>query len=76
MRRAGEWSRAVLASLSLCSPCSVYFSRKQHVDHHIDVLHRYNEIKDVVQALMGKCAEIEGKTTKDMYEKFGLELQD
>lgn len=49
---------------------------KSRVDHHIRVLHEYNEIKDVVQALMGKCAELEGRTTRDMYDKFGLQLDD
>jgi hypothetical protein len=38
--------------------------QKHEIDNHIQVLHQYNEIKDVVQALMGKCAEMEGRTTK------------
>ena len=62
--------------LCACLSVGFPFSRKQHVDHHIHVLHSYNEMKDVVQSLMGRCAEMEGKTTKDMYEKFGLELED
>ena len=28
------------------------------------------------QMLLGKCAEREQTTTKDMYEKFGLDLED
>ncbi|KAJ3208650.1 swi5-like zinc finger protein [Clydaea vesicula] len=43
---------------------------------HIERLHQYNEIKDVGQLLFGKCADNEGLTTKDMYAKFDMELED
>lgn len=43
---------------------------------HIDKLHEYNEIKDTGQLLLGKIAEIEGKTTKMMYEEYGLDIED
>ncbi|XP_028394683.1 DNA repair protein SWI5 homolog [Dendronephthya gigantea] len=43
---------------------------------HIDKLHEYNEIKDVGQVLLGKIADIEGKTTKMMYEEYGLDIED
>lgn len=66
---------AVLLLLLLLRPSSPV-SSKHRLDSHIQVLHAYNEIKDVVQALMGKCAEMEGRTTRDMYDKFGLDLED
>ena len=43
---------------------------------YIDLLHRYNELKDAGQILLGKLAEIEGVTTKDMYERYSLDLED
>lgn len=39
-------------------------------------LHRYNEAKDIAQALIGKLAQITGKTTKDLYPDFNLSLED
>jgi len=50
--------------------------RKKRVDARIKVLHDYNEIKDVVQGLMGQLAQLEGLTTKDMYVRFDLDLED
>jgi hypothetical protein len=46
------------------------------LNNHYLQLHEYNEIKDVGQMLLGKCAEIEGTTTREMYEKFHVELND
>jgi hypothetical protein len=40
------------------------------------MLHDYNELKDTVQSIIGKLAEIEGATTKEMYSKYGLEIND
>eukprot|EP01083_Nonionella_stella_P168222 567335_1 len=42
----------------------------------IDILHQYNEIKDIAQKLMGTMNEIKGTTTKELYESFGLNLTD
>lgn len=42
----------------------------------IELLHDYNERKDVGQMLLGKIATIEGLRTRDLYPRFGLELQD
>ncbi|KAG0204050.1 swi5-like zinc finger protein [Mortierella sp. GBA30] len=44
------------------------------IDRHIKELHRYNEIKDVGQIILGKCAEIEGTTIKEQYGQYGLDL--
>ena len=41
-------------SRSLFASCAFLCFSKQKVDHHINVLHSYNEIKDVVQSLMGE----------------------
>ncbi|XP_068735658.1 DNA repair protein SWI5 homolog [Montipora capricornis] len=46
------------------------------LQEHIDKLHEYNEIKDVGQLIIGKLAEIDGTTTKAMYQEFGLDLDD
>jgi len=46
------------------------------LNDHYQQLHEYNEIKDVGQMLLGKCAEIEGTTTREMYKKFEVELND
>ncbi|KAI1314776.1 swi5-like zinc finger protein [Mortierella claussenii] len=46
------------------------------IDRHIKDLRRYNEIKDVGQIILGKCAELEGTTIKKQYEIFGLDTED
>lgn len=43
---------------------------------YMDRLHRYNEAKDMAQALIGKLAQLTGKTTKDLYPDFNLSLDD
>ncbi|KAJ2089960.1 swi5-like zinc finger protein [Coemansia sp. RSA 986] len=45
-------------------------------DEHIDRLHRYNDIKDAGQILFGKLAELKGKTVKEIYEEYGVNLKD
>ncbi|KAJ1662289.1 swi5-like zinc finger protein [Coemansia sp. RSA 1813] len=45
-------------------------------DEHIDRLHRYNDIKDSGQILFGKLAELKGKTVKEIYEEYGVNLKD
>ncbi|CAG8478393.1 2212_t:CDS:10 [Dentiscutata erythropus] len=46
------------------------------LDDHYRLLHEYNAMKDIGQMLFGKCAELDGTTTKEIYERFGLELDD
>lgn len=46
------------------------------LQQHIDMLHEYNEIKDVAQMVIGKLAEHRGTTTKELYPEFNLELDD
>ncbi len=43
---------------------------------YMDRLHRYNEAKDVAQALVGKLAQLTGTTTRDLYPNFGLSFDD
>ncbi|KAI8911330.1 Swi5-domain-containing protein [Powellomyces hirtus] len=43
---------------------------------HIKRLHDYNEIKDIGQLLFGRLAEREGTTTRSMYERFDLGVDD
>lgn len=47
---------------------------ERELQQHIDMLHEYNEVKDMGQSLMGKLAEVEGTTTTSLYQRFGLEL--
>lgn len=42
----------------------------------IDILHRYNEIKDTAHELIGALNAMRGTTATDLYEEFGLNLDD
>ncbi|XP_035523379.1 DNA repair protein SWI5 homolog [Morone saxatilis] len=48
----------------------------EELEHHIDMLHEYNDIKDIGQSLLGRIAALRGTTTRDLYSHFGLELDD
>jgi hypothetical protein len=43
---------------------------------HIHKLHRYNEAKDLAQALLGKLAVVRGTTTRELYPEFDLLIDD
>lgn len=49
---------------------------EEELQQYIDLLHEYNEIKDVGQLLLGKIAEVQGTTTAELYERFELNLDD
>lgn len=51
-------------------------AEKEAIKNMIKDLHEYNEIKDLAQILIGKIAQLEGTTTRGLYPKFGLELDD
>ncbi|XP_061655127.1 DNA repair protein SWI5 homolog [Phyllopteryx taeniolatus] len=48
----------------------------EELDYHIDMLHEYNDIKDIGQSLLGRIAALRGTTTRDLYSHFSLELGD
>ncbi|XP_040013540.1 DNA repair protein SWI5 homolog [Xiphias gladius] len=50
--------------------------RVEELEHHIDMLHEYNDIKDIGQSLLGRIAALRGTTTRELYSHFGLELDD
>ncbi|XP_034238455.1 DNA repair protein SWI5 homolog [Thrips palmi] len=39
----------------------------------MSLLHKYNEIKDATQIVLGRLASLEGQTLKQVHERFGLE---
>ncbi|KAJ2232686.1 swi5-like zinc finger protein [Coemansia sp. RSA 455] len=49
---------------------------RQVTDEHIDRLHRYNDIKDAGQMLFGKLAELKGKTVKEIYKDYNVNIED
>eukprot|EP00474_Spongospora_subterranea_P010849 CRZ11307.1 hypothetical protein [Spongospora subterranea] len=48
-------------------------TRKVALDEYIDVLHRYNEIKDVAQTMLGRLAENERVASRTLYARYGLD---
>lgn len=43
---------------------------------YIDLLTRYNKLKDTGQVLLGRLAEARGVLVRNLYDEFGLELND
>ena len=68
MKARLEQVEAEIADLASCG------CREEDLQQHIDALHRYNEMKDAGQLLLGKMAELEGTTTTALYHRFGLQL--
>ena len=46
----------------------------EELDNQIDLLHRYNDIKDIAQMVLGRLAELEGVTVKSLHEKYDAPL--
>ena len=45
-------------------------------EDYIELLHDYNDMRDLGQELLGKLARLEGKTTVELYDEFGMEVDD
>lgn len=50
--------------------------KTEELQSHIEALHRYNETKDAAQLVMGRLAELEGVTIKEIHEKYGVPVTD
>ena len=48
----------------------------QKTDREIDILHRYNEIKDAAHELIGTLKTMRGTTSTAIYKEFGISLDD
>lgn len=46
------------------------------LNHHIFLLHKYNDMKDTALVLLGNLAQMEGITTRQLYERYGLSHKD
>mmetsp|Transcript_16615 Transcript_16615/g.27465 ORF Transcript_16615/g.27465 Transcript_16615/m.27465 type:complete len:161 (+) Transcript_16615:51-533(+) len=49
---------------------------EKDIAEKIDRLHRYNDVKDAGQMLLGKLAEFKNTTTRELYQQFGLDVAD
>lgn len=67
------------AKVKLCNlecQLEVYSEKDKRLQLYIRKLHEYNEIKDTAIVLIGKLAEVESLTITDLYEAFGLQIED
>lgn len=48
----------------------------EELQGHIQNLHRYNEIKDAAQLVLGRLAELEQVTVKEMHKKYNVPVID
>ncbi|KAI9228191.1 MAG: Swi5-domain-containing protein [Piptocephalis tieghemiana] len=71
VKEAEEKVHALTQELSMSSE-----ALQQAVRHHVQDLHIYNETKDIAQMLMGKCADMDGMTLREVHVHFGLEDED
>lgn len=49
---------------------------KATIKEHISLLHRYNDIRDIAQGLMGMIAEQRAVRMRDVQEEFGIDVKD
>jgi len=49
---------------------------KTILNDHLNRLHLYNDLKDIGTSLIGGISNATGTTTKQLYERFDLSLQD
>jgi len=50
--------------------------RSDAEQEYIKLLHEYNELKDAGVQMLGRLAEVEGTTSTEMYQRYGLKLDD
>ena len=50
--------------------------RVNELDEMIDLLHRYNDVKDVATAVLGILADRKQCTIRQMYEEFDMDIDD
>lgn len=53
-----------------------YIQVRIDYEKNIAALHLYNQLKDICQDIFGKIVEIRGGVIRDMYIKYGLDLND
>ncbi|RKO99886.1 hypothetical protein CXG81DRAFT_13915 [Caulochytrium protostelioides] len=65
---------ALLAQLRATVPgAETAEGRESLVNAHIKKLHTYNEAKDAAQILIGRAAEMEHTTAKEMHTRFDVD---
>lgn len=42
----------------------------------MNLLHKYNDIKDITQTILGALADVNGTTIKDLHEHYDLPIED
>ncbi|KAJ2811970.1 swi5-like zinc finger protein [Coemansia furcata] len=73
----GDLETQTKARDALLAKCSLTMEQaRQLADAHIDRLHRYNDMKDAGQMLFGKLAELKGKTVKEVYLEYNVDIND
>lgn len=50
--------------------------KEEELNTYMEGLHAYNEMKDIGQMLLGRLAVQLGVTTRELYSRFGLQLDD
>eukprot|EP00698_Gefionella_okellyi_P007752 TRINITY_DN1896_c0_g1_i2.p1 TRINITY_DN1896_c0_g1~~TRINITY_DN1896_c0_g1_i2.p1 ORF type:complete len:146 (+),score=34.44 TRINITY_DN1896_c0_g1_i2:98-535(+) len=67
---------AIDAEIAKLSSMSASVAPASAQRQRINDLHEYNDIKDACQSLMGQLASMQGVSTKELYSRFGLDLED
>lgn len=66
--------RAVEEQIAALEAEHVELRYDTNVKGHMERLHRYNEVRDTTQDILGRIASAEGTTVAALYERYGLEL--
>lgn len=76
LQRRRAQLKQIEESIKLTSPTLSIDEIESAHRQYMQLLHRYNETKDVGQALLGRLAQLTGCTTKDLYPQYGLSLDE